>query len=145
MYTNKEIANLLTNGIEGVHYEYADDSRSSVRSLEGSTWDSMDWPWPNSSLAAVYEGTDPDIWAQNIEFSNSASVSPALGFRFDNSSVLNEITACNNVIAKYDVGLRWGELDPEEALPKFNEELKAAGLDTIIAEKQAQLDAFLAQ
>ena len=38
-----------------------------------------------------------------------------------------------------------GELDPEEALPKFNEELKAAGLDTIIAEKQAQLDAFLAQ
>ncbi|WP_321003685.1 ABC transporter substrate-binding protein [Eisenbergiella porci] len=145
MYKNKEIANLLTNGIEGVHYEYTDESRSSVRSLEGSTWDSMDWPWPNSSLAAVYEGTDPDIWAQNIEFSNSASVSPALGFRFDNSSVLNEITACNNVIAKYDVGLRWGELDPEEALPKFNEELKAAGLDTIIAEKQAQLDAFLAQ
>ena len=145
MYKNKEIANLLTNGIEGVHYEYTDESRSSVRSLEGSTWDSMDWPWPNSSLAAVYEGTDPDIWAQNIEFSNSASVSRALGFRFDNSSVLNEITACNNVIAKYDVGLRWGELDPEEALPKFNEELKAAGLDTIIAEKQAQLDAFLAQ
>lgn len=56
MYKNKEIANLLTNGIEGVHYEYTDESRSSVRSLEGSTWDSMDWPWPNSSLAAVYEG-----------------------------------------------------------------------------------------
>lgn len=144
MYTDPEIDNLLVNGIEGVHYEHVDSEH--VKMVEGSTWEpGLYWGWPNGELAVVSEGTDPNQWNVVNAFSASAANSPAMGFRFDNSMVMNEITACNNVIAKYDVGLRWGELDPEEALPKFNEELKAAGLDTIIAEKQKQLDEFLAQ
>lgn len=143
MYTDKEIDNILVNGVEGVHFEYADESHIKIKG--GSTYDVFEWAWPNGELAAVREGIDPEEWSKVREFDASASRSPALGFRFDNTRVMNEITACNNVIAKYDVGLRWGELNPEETLPKFNEELKAAGLDTIIAEKQAQLDAFLAE
>ena len=38
----------------------------------------------------------------------------------------------------------WGAIDPEENIPKYIDELKAAGIDEIIAEKQKQLDAFLA-
>ena len=38
-----------------------------------------------------------------------------------------------------------GALNPEETLPKFNQELKDAGIDAIITEKQAQLDAWLAE
>ena len=38
-----------------------------------------------------------------------------------------------------------GALDPEETLPKFNQELKDAGIDVIIENKQAQLDAWLAE
>lgn len=34
-------------------------------------------------------------------------------------------------------------LDPETTIPKFPDELKAAGADTIIAEKQRQLDDWL--
>lgn len=34
-------------------------------------------------------------------------------------------------------------LDPETTIPKFLDELKAAGADTIIAEKQRQLDDWL--
>lgn len=143
MYTNKEIDNLLVNGVEGIHYEYVDDSH--IKAKDGSTYDSMAWAWPNGELATVNEGIDPEEWSRVRDFDAAAAKSPALGFRFDNTKVMNEITACNNVIAKYDVGLRWGELNPAETLPKFNEELKAAGLDTIIAEKQAQLDAFLAK
>ena len=58
--------------------------------------------------------------------------------------MLNEITACQNVKSKYANGLELGALDPNEALPKFIDELKAAGIDTIVKEKQAQLDAWLA-
>lgn len=36
-------------------------------------------------------------------------------------------------------------MNPEEAVPKMVQELKDAGIDTIIAEKQAQLDAWAAQ
>ena len=45
---------------------------------------------------------------------------------------------------KYYKALIVGAVDPDEYLPKMNEELKAAGMDTIIAESQKQLDAYLA-
>ena len=48
-------------------------------------------------------------------------------------------------MTKYKNGLECGMLDPAETLPQMNQELKDAGLDTIIAEKQAQLHAWLAE
>lgn len=145
MFTDPEISNLFVNGIEGKNYTYTDDTKQVIQQVPESTYDVQAWAWPNARLTPVYEGDDLDKWEQAAAFNDSARRSPALGFRFDNSSVVNELTACSNVISKYEVGLRWGVLNPDEALPKFNEELKAAGIDTIIAEKQAQLDAFLAE
>ena len=57
---------------------------------------------------------------------------------------MNQVTACNNVISSYHTALRWGAMDPAENLPKFISELEAAGMKEIIAEKQRQLDEFLA-
>ena len=143
MYTDPEIATLFALGIEDVNYRYTDETKEKVELVEGSTYDYQDWAWPNSWITPVLSSDETDKWDQLKTFCDDAAVSPALGFTFDTTMVMNEITACNNVIAKYETGLRWGVLDPAEVLPKFNEELKAAGLDTIIAEKQAQLDAFL--
>ena len=56
----------------------------------------------------------------------------------------DEIAATSNVRNKYYKALIVGAVDPDEYLPKMNEELKAAGMDTIIAESQKQLDAYLA-
>ena len=146
MYTNAEIDNLLCNGVEGIHYEYTDDSHEFVRRIEGSTWDpNYYWGWPNGKLKVPQEGTDPEAQARADAIFAEADTSPALGFKYDNSAVMNEITACSNVIAKYETALRWGELDPAEALPQFNQELYDAGLQTIIDDKQAQLDEFLGQ
>ena len=61
---------------------------------------------------------------------------------FDNSNVATQVAAVANVDAKYAKGLQGGALDPEEYLPQFIEELKAAGIDDIIAEKQKQFDAW---
>ena len=84
------------------------------------------------------------VWEQQEEYNKNAKKSVAYGFIFDSSSVTNEITACNNVVAKYRASLECGSVDPEVALPEFNAELKTAGIDTIIAEKQRQLDEWLA-
>ena len=143
MYTDKELANILVHGVEGRDFEYTDENKDMAHRIEGSTYGYMPWTWPNQSIAVSPEGVDKDIWEQNRTFRDSAAISPALGFKFDSSAVMNEITACNNVIAKYEVGLRWGELNPDETLPKLNEELYSAGLQTIIDEKQKQLDTFL--
>ena len=69
--------------------------------------------------------------------------SKALGLQWDSSDVSNELAAVTNVRDKYYMEIVTGSVDPEEYIPIFNEELYAAGLDKIIAEKQAQLDAFL--
>lgn len=71
-------------------------------------------------------------------------VSPAMGFTWDNANVLNEVTAVRNVRGKYANALECGSIDPAEALPAFLEELETAGANTIIEEKQKQLDEYLA-
>ena len=40
--------------------------------------------------------------------------------------------------------LMYAEADIETTLPEFQEQLKSAGIDEIIAEKQRQLDEWLA-
>ena len=149
MYTDAEVSNLFINGIEGKHWVYTDDSKTFITTPEGvdpnaSGYSSVDWAWPNQQITPVWEGTDTDLWEQLNKFNNEGTPSPAHGFSWDSSSVMNQVTACNNVISSYHTALRWGAMDPAENLPKFIEELEAAGINEIIAEKQKQLNEFLA-
>lgn len=150
MYTNSDVANLLINGIEGKNYKIVDESNKIINYADGIDSSTTDysvvgWAWPNEQITYVWEGDDADVWNQLGEFNASAHSSPAKGFLFNNENVLNEVTACNNIVAKYQNGLITGCLDPDEAIPEMTQELKAAGIDTIIAEKQAQFDAWLAE
>ena len=74
----------------------------------------------------------------------SAKKSLALGFQFDSSPVADQMAACANVVAQYYMPLMYAEADIETTLPVFQEQLKSAGIDEIIAEKQRQLDEWLA-
>lgn len=148
IYSNPDLSNLLVNGIEGVHY-VKDEANGVLTYPEGvdasnTTYSSVAWVWPNELNTIPWEADGADIWKETEEFNNSAKDSLCLGFVWDNSKVLNEITACNNVKAKYENALNTGGLDPATALPKMIQELKDAGVDTIIAEKQAQVDAWMA-
>lgn len=149
MRSNPELSNLLINGIEGEHY-LVDEEAGVLTYPEGvdasnTTYSSVAWIWPNELISIPWEADGPDIWTQTKEFNESAKLSRAFGFMWDNSDVLNEITACNNVTAKYKDAMECGSLNPEEALPKMIQELKDAGVETIIAEKQSQLDAWAAE
>lgn len=150
MYTNPEIANLFVNGIEGRNYEIVDEDNHIINYPENVTSSTTDysvvgWAWPNEQITYVWEGDEPDVWKKLGEFNESAHTSPAKGFLFNNENVLNEVTACNNVVEKYQDGLITGSINPDEAIPEMIEELKAAGIDTIIAEKQAQFDEWRAE
>ena len=97
------------------------------------------------NILPVFEGKDPAVRQELEEFNDSAARATSLGFVLDTSTIMNEITACNNVKQKYETPLQWGALDPEEAIPEFIEELEAAGLRTIHEEAQRQLDEYLAK
>lgn len=149
MYTDPEVSNLFINGIEGKHWEYTDDTKTFIKTPEGvdpnaSGYSSVDWGWPNQQITPIWEGGEADLWAQLNTFNESGVASPAHGFSWDSSPVLNEIAACNNVVSEYHAALRWGAMDPAENIPKFISALEAAGINDIITEKQKQLDEYLA-
>lgn len=149
IYTNPDLANILIYGAEGVHWELIDEEQGLIDFPEGLTaatsgYPAAAWSWPNELITYVWNGTEPTVWKDTVAFNKEAINSPAKGFTWNNANVMAEIAACNNVCAKYRNPLDCGELDPDVYIPIFLEELKAAGLDTIIAEKQAQLDAWLA-
>ena len=73
----------------------------------------------------------------------TANKSKALGFMFDSTSVSNEIAALNNVVSEYSASIDCGAADPATAIPEFNEKLYAAGLQTVMDEKQKQLNEWL--
>ena len=150
MYTNPELANIFIYGIEGKTYEFVEGSDTTVRYPEGvdasnSGYTVDAWGWPNMLLSYVWEGYPENVYDEYEEFNVDGVISPAYGFTFDNSSVLNEYAACTNVVLKYAEALNCGSLDPAENLDAFNEELEANGINRIIEEKQRQLDAWLAE
>ena len=109
-----------------------------------SGYSSVDWGWPNQQITPIWEGAEADLWDQLNTFNESGVASPAHGFSWDSNPVLNQGTACNNVVSEYHTALRWGTMDPAENLPKFIADLEAAGINEIIEEKQKQLDEYLA-
>lgn len=140
LYTDKDIANLIANGVEGKHY--VDAGNGQIKAPEGgSNYVFNQWQVGNNSLAKVWQGTAPDIWEQTKEFNKKSTFSKALGFSFDSTPVKNEVAAVVNVNNQYKAGLESGTLDPSK-LDEFVTKLKAAGMDKIIAEKQKQLDAW---
>lgn len=150
MYTNPELANILIYGVEGKNYVVKDADKGIIDYPDGmdagnKTYSVDPWAWPNELISYVWASDSPTVWQDTLKFNETAIKSVAKGFVWNNSKVLPEIAAVNNVLAKYVNALDCGDLDPTDTLPRFEKELKNAGIDKIIAEKQAQLDAWLAQ
>ncbi|WP_337098255.1 ABC transporter substrate-binding protein [Paenibacillus sp. YIM B09110] len=147
-YSNADVVNLLDWGIEGKHYEKKSDGTIGYPSgVDGSNSGyafGQDWLMGNQLIAHVWEGNDPNNYKILAENNQNAPISNALGFSYDSSKVKTEIANVNNVLSQYRPGLHTGSLDPDKYLPELNAKLKTAGIDKIIAEKQAQLDAWVA-
>ena len=78
------------------------------------------------------------------EWNDTAASSVLLGFNFDRSNVETEIANCSLVMDRYKKELYTGTRNPEEAVPALYEELEKAGLETIRAEYQKQIDEWKA-
>jgi putative aldouronate transport system substrate-binding protein len=149
MYTDKEIVNLLAWGIEGTHYVKVSDTQ--VDFAEGLNAQnsgyymySNAWMLGNPRYAYLSKEEDPNKWEVAVQWMANAKPSPALGFTFDVEPVKNEKIALQNVNDKYYGLLMTGSINPADKLPDLLAELKKAGLDKYIEEKQRQFDAWLA-
>lgn len=149
LWQDSEISNLLTNGIEGLHYQFVDDGHV-IRSLDGmdastSTYKAILSVWGDKMKLYVWEPLDESYYRDIDKFNNSIlpeHTSYALGYCFDYSPVRDQFSAVSEVIQKYDSNLKLGILDFDTALPEFRAALEEAGIREVIAENQRQFDAW---
>jgi putative aldouronate transport system substrate-binding protein len=144
LYTNADLMNLISWGIEGKHYEVQSngliDFPAGVDASNSGYNHGMGWMFPNQFLTHVWVGNDPGLWDQIRAFNRDAQKSSALGFSFDSSSVATEWTAVQNIYNEYWQSLEFGMVDPSTAIPEMISRMQTAGLQKIIDAKQAQLD-----
>ncbi|RIK52601.1 MAG: hypothetical protein DCC57_09640 [Chloroflexi bacterium] len=144
MHSDSKLLNMMLFGVEGTHWEFEADGRVN---LLNSAWYGAHggaWTLGNTMLQAVSNKEDPEKNRMLIEYSNDALDHASLGFRFRTDPVIAEITAITAVADGTARALLTGYVDPATELPKFIEDLKAAGFDTVKAEVEAQYEAWKA-
>jgi putative aldouronate transport system substrate-binding protein len=138
--TDTYLRDVLHMGIEGKHFEYVND-KSAIRRLR------TDWPLVNYQQGSYFIQTPidtaPSGYWDEVRHQNEIAVpSVMLGFMMDTEPVLTDILNCRSVWYKYKIDLKTGAADPDMVLSGVIEELKANGLDRVIAEAQRQVDEF---
>ena len=142
-YTNPDLANLLSWGIEGVHYKVLDNGL--IDYMDGvdattSGWNhKVAWQMPNQFITHVWNGNDPALWQNIKDFNNNAKKSAAMGFTYNNADTLTEMTAVQNAYEEYQKSLEFGFVDPAVGIPELIAKLEAAEMNKIIEDKIAQL------
>jgi len=144
MHKEKELVNLLVNGVEGKNYVKTGENTirlpdgASVKSDTG--WDPASW-WlvGNAFLNLVWDKDLPDRWVKVQEYNAKSPVSPIVGFNFDSSHVKSEMAATTNVFEQYKRLIFTGSGDTENYVTMMFRKMKDAGLDKIVAEYNIQL------
>ena len=149
LYTDTDLANLLNYGIEGVHYTTTEGSKiiGYPEGVDGMNCGYGSFVGSYGNTLETYQRepyTDEDIEGFSAYAWPQAEDSRFLGYTFDPSNVSTALTAVSAVIGQYAPALDCGTVDPEETVPQFIQALEGAGMNEIIAENQAQLDAWLA-
>jgi len=148
LHSDKYLLNLLNFGIEGKHYVKTGDETidypPGMNATNSPYVSSTTWFFGNQYLCYTWPDQPKDLWEQYKAFNASKSESPVIGFTFNLEPVKSEEAAVKNVIDEMRPGIVTGTLDPETFIPKLLDKLKAAGIDKIIAEKQRQIDEWMA-
>lgn len=148
LYADRDLLNLLNYGIEGKHYvKTADQTIAYPPGINASNvgYSFNNYEVGNQFISYTWDSDSPELWERTVQFNQHARQSRALGFSFNPEPVKNELSAIQAVLKKYAAGLETGTLEPNATLPEFRAALKTAGIDSVIAEKQKQLDAWAAR
>jgi len=136
--TDQKLRDMLAYGVEGTDFEYK--SPQVVKRLT-DTWGIGNYAMGSFFDMATQEGSPADQWDQVQKLNEQATGSVCLGFTPDTSKLATEIANCSATWDKYRYELMNGATDPTTTVPKVVAELKASGMDKIMAAMQAQIDA----
>lgn len=144
LYSDKEVFNLLTYGIENVHF--VKTGSNVIQSIADSGYNVANaWEFGNQFNAYLLEGQDEDTWEETKRLNETAKDSALIGFQFDPTPVSVEILNCNSVYNEYISTFIYGAyLEKTDAKYKeFLNKMNAAGAQKIMEEKQRQINEWL--
>lgn len=139
MFTNKEIYNTMVFGIEGQDYTKLSDTR--IEQI-ADQYSAPAWQLGNQFNAYLLPGQPDDVWEITKKNNDSAKFGEMGSFVFDSKNVESELANVNAVNTEFDTMLDYGLDDTDTVLQKRMDKLKLAGFDKLVAEMQAQVDAW---
>lgn len=151
--TDTKLRDMLAYGEEGVNFEYVD--MKVVRNGEEVTEQRVHKINTDWTLAAYTQGktihmtpedtSDVNPYVDEILVQNENAIrSPAMGFSFDNTNVADQIAACQAIFNEYKGIIHTGTGDVEANVAAMMAAMRDSGFDEVVAEVQAQFDAWLA-
>ena len=148
MRTDEEVHNILQYGVEDVNYiKDPEDPKRIAEFITGSGYNNSGFGWGLGCEFQSYRTEDQpvDIWEQVRAINRDTAITDLVGFSFDTTGLDTKIANCRAVVTEYESGFEKASyIDKAASLAEFRSRLKAAGADDIVAAKQQQLDAFLA-
>ena len=143
-YTDAEFAKLFFNGIEGVNYNMVDG-----KVQKSDTWTSQyvfqTYLGGNMLITPLLVGDPDNKWELYEEFNAGCKLAKTATFVPDTTPVAAEIAAINAAVDEYKKVLGFGASeDPLATLEELRTALKDAGVEKVVAEFQAQWDAYKA-
>jgi len=149
LFTDKKVKNLLSWGIEGKHYkkvnenqiDFADGVDAKTSGYTGIAQWAMGG---NQFLDYLWVSEKADKWQKMKEFNDSAIISKAVGWTFNQEPVKTEIATLTTIGTQYGQPIDSGIVPYDEHYPKMKDALSKAGIDKVINEAQKQVDKFLA-
>lgn len=151
IWTDEFIASALIYGLEGVSYEW-NEGHTSIQYPAGLSLDTVPYTalytcgaFGNQFLLYGFDGNTSEEDKQfMLELIQNAWYPPLFGFMPSSDNVSTQVAAVSNVSSQYLNALTYGDVDPAEFLPQFLTALEGAGINDILADYQAQVDAWLA-
>lgn len=146
LYTDATLRNMVNFGIEGTHYNVNADGRI-TQTQEGKDRYNLGsgWRYGDQFKDLLLDNEDPQKWQKFEEYNKAGLALTSLGFVFNSAPVDTEVSACKTVTGTYNRQLQCGAVDVDPILKKYEAELKASGVDALIAEMQSQYDAWRAK
>ena len=145
MNNDKTLCNMVNYGIENTHYTKLDENTiEQTQAGKDNYNNSLQWLFGNQFNTYLFKTEDPQKWTKFKEYNDKAVASPILGFTFNTEKVKTQVSALTNIKKQFMPGLETGKTDPAVQVPKFTAKLEAAGLNDVLKEMQAQVDAFVA-
>ncbi|MFP4978968.1 ABC transporter substrate-binding protein [Paenibacillus sp. CN-4] len=140
--TDKELYNLICNGLEGVHYDKLEGDY--IKAKDDSRYKpNMDWVFGSVFNSYLKEGQPENIWEETKKINSSAEVNPIGDFKFNSEPVNTEIANLNAVWDEYKRGILTGTLNFDETWPTLYGKLKEAGEEKYVEEVTRQFEQYL--